>query len=80
MRIGTVGWKYYGAAESDSPESWLEIPSFIADWLRSLDLVLIATDHSCFDWEHVVRHSRLVVDTRNATKAVTKSREKIWKA
>ncbi|MEX0717775.1 MAG: nucleotide sugar dehydrogenase [Planctomycetaceae bacterium] len=50
------------------------------EFLASQDCVLIATDHSCYDWEHVVRHARLVVDTRNATKNVTVGREKIRKA
>ena len=49
-------------------------------YLSSLDCTLIATDHSAFDWEAIVRYSNLVVDTRNATKDVTSGREKIWKA
>jgi UDP-N-acetyl-D-glucosamine dehydrogenase len=35
--------------------------------LARYDCVLIATDHSVFDYEFIVRHSALVVDTRNAT-------------
>ena len=50
------------------------------DFLSSLDCALIATDHSVFDWEQVVRYAPLVVDTRNATHGVVRSREKIWKA
>ncbi|GIT28737.1 MAG: hypothetical protein Ct9H300mP1_07830 [Planctomycetaceae bacterium] len=42
--------------------------------------MLIATDHSAYDYDHVVRHARLVVDTRNATGNVTEGREKIRKA
>lgn len=38
-----------------------------AEALRAADAVLIATDHGSFDWEWVVRHARLVIDTRNAT-------------
>jgi UDP-N-acetyl-D-glucosamine dehydrogenase len=49
-------------------------------FLQSLDCVLIATDHSAFDYECIVRHAPLVVDTRNATRHVTKNREKICKA
>jgi UDP-N-acetyl-D-glucosamine dehydrogenase len=49
-------------------------------WLASLDCCLISTDHSAYDWDEVVRYSKLVVDTRNATKAVAEGREKIWKA
>jgi UDP-N-acetyl-D-glucosamine dehydrogenase len=45
--------------------------------LAAADVVLIATDHSGFDYDQIVRSSRLVVDTRNATKAVLNHREKI---
>ncbi len=51
-----------------------------ADYLASLDCALIATDHSAFDYEAIVRHSALVVDTRNATKHVRSGRNKIFKA
>ncbi len=51
-----------------------------ADFLGSQDCVLIATDHSAYDYEMIVRHSRLVIDTRNATKNVRVGREKIRKA
>ncbi len=50
------------------------------DYLKSLDCTLIATDHSAFDWDLIVKHSALVVDTRNATKNVVEGREKIKKA
>jgi len=38
--------------------------------LRAADAVVITTDHSDFDWNSVVRNSRLIVDTRNATAKV----------
>jgi UDP-N-acetyl-D-glucosamine dehydrogenase len=38
--------------------------------LQQYDCVLIATDHSAYDYEHVVAESRLVVDTRNATRGI----------
>ena len=50
------------------------------DYLTSLDCVLIATDHSAYDYDSIVEHATLVVDTRNATGKVTKNREKIVKA
>jgi UDP-N-acetyl-D-glucosamine dehydrogenase len=37
--------------------------------LGSFDCVLIATDHSEYDYENIVEQSRLVIDSRNATKA-----------
>jgi UDP-N-acetyl-D-glucosamine dehydrogenase len=33
--------------------------------LAAYDLV-IATDHSCLDYDFILRHAPLVVDTRNA--------------
>ena len=51
-----------------------------AEGLETYDAVLISTDHDDVDYGLVVKHSRLVVDTRNATKAVTEGREKIFKA
>jgi UDP-N-acetyl-D-glucosamine dehydrogenase len=35
--------------------------------LADADCVVIITDHSSYDWQHVVDHSRLVVDTRHVT-------------
>ena len=32
--------------------------------LSQMDCVLIATDHDCFDYEMIISHSKLVVDTR----------------
>jgi UDP-N-acetyl-D-glucosamine dehydrogenase len=49
-------------------------------YLRAQDCVVIATDHSAYDYAFIVEHSRLVLDTRNATKGVTRGREKIRKA
>src|ERR1700730_1887828 len=45
--------------------------------LASYDCVVIATDHSSYDYEAIVRDARLVVDTRNATRRVEGNREKI---
>jgi UDP-N-acetyl-D-glucosamine dehydrogenase len=38
--------------------------------LAKYDCVLIATDHSAYDYESIVRNSAVVVDTRNATRKV----------
>jgi len=51
-----------------------------SDWLSAQDVVIIATDHSAYDFDFIVKHSNLVVDTRNATKDVTESRDRIFKA
>jgi UDP-N-acetyl-D-glucosamine dehydrogenase len=51
-----------------------------SQYLSTQDCVLIATDHSGYDYEWIVSHSRLIVDTRNATRNVKSGREKIVKA
>lgn len=38
--------------------------------LGQYDCVLIVTDHSDYDYEHIVRESKLVVDTRKATRGI----------
>ncbi|HEY0306533.1 MAG TPA: nucleotide sugar dehydrogenase [Acidobacteriaceae bacterium] len=38
--------------------------------LAAYDCVLIVTDHSSYDYPHIVAESRLVVDTRNATRGI----------
>lgn len=48
--------------------------------LQSQDVVLIVTDHSAYDWDFIVQHASLVIDTRNACKNVKAGREKIVKA
>jgi UDP-N-acetyl-D-glucosamine dehydrogenase len=47
--------------------------------LQQQDAVLIITDHSCIDYPWLVKHSPLVIDSRNATKHVSVGREKIIK-
>jgi UDP-N-acetyl-D-glucosamine dehydrogenase len=51
-----------------------------SEYLASLDCLVIATDHSAYDWEFIVRYAPLIVDTRNATKDVANPRHKIWHA
>jgi UDP-N-acetyl-D-glucosamine dehydrogenase len=67
------------------PMRHFEVPDLASqeltsDFLASQDCVIIATDHSSYDWDFIVEHSPLVVDTRNATKNVTQHRERIYKA
>lgn len=49
-----------------------------AEILQQMDCIVIVTDHSCFDYPWIVSHSRLIVDTRNATKDIV-GKEKIVK-
>ena len=51
-----------------------------AKMLARYDAVLISTDHSSYDYPFIVDHAQLVVDTRDATKAVKRGRRKIVKA
>jgi UDP-N-acetyl-D-glucosamine dehydrogenase len=48
--------------------------------LSRYDCVVIATDHSSYDYEAVVRHSLRVVDTRNATAKVRGREAKVFLA
>jgi UDP-N-acetyl-D-glucosamine dehydrogenase len=43
-----------------------------ADSLKSYDCVVVATDHSCYDYNFILKHASLVVDTRNATNGALK--------
>lgn len=45
--------------------------------LAEMDAVIIVTDHSDYDAEEIVKFSRIVIDTRNATKDVKDKRDKI---
>src|SRR5215472_14076904 len=45
--------------------------------LASYDAVVIATDHSSYDYPAIVDSAKLVIDTRNATRRVVRHREKI---
>ena len=58
----------------------MESQELTPEYLASQDCVLIATDHSAYDYDFIVKHSQMVLDTRNATKNVTEGREKIYKA
>jgi UDP-N-acetyl-D-glucosamine dehydrogenase len=45
--------------------------------LAAYDCVLIATDHTSYDYPMIVESSQLVVDTRNATRRIARNRNKI---
>ncbi len=45
--------------------------------LASFDCVVIATDHSSYDYASILESSQLVVDTRNATRRIARHRNKI---
>jgi UDP-N-acetyl-D-glucosamine dehydrogenase len=54
--------------EIKSPQGSLASIELTEESLSSADCVVIATDHSCYDMEQVVAHSKLVFDTRGVTK------------
>ncbi|NLM20150.1 MAG: nucleotide sugar dehydrogenase [Peptococcaceae bacterium] len=58
---------------------YLESTELTPETLATADCVVIITDHSIIDYDMVVEHAQLIVDTRNATKNVKKRREKIYK-
>ena len=54
-----------------------ELPELTDDALLDADATLILTDHDAFDYERIVRLSKTVIDTRNATGNVAAHRDKI---
>jgi UDP-N-acetyl-D-glucosamine dehydrogenase len=48
--------------------------------LAEYDCVLIASNHSWYDWQVVADNAKLVIDTRNALSKVTGDRKHIVKA
>jgi UDP-N-acetyl-D-glucosamine dehydrogenase len=48
--------------------------------IKSYDCVLIATDHSSYDYQWIVDHAQLVVDTRNATRDCKRGLRKVVRA
>lgn len=67
-------WKHNG-----STRKWQGV-SLDPERLRGADAVLILTDHSSVDYELVGREAGLVIDTRNAMKAVRDPKARIFKA
>lgn len=51
-----------------------------SECLRTGDCVVIVTDHSTYDWDQIVRHAPLVVDTRNATRDVRDKEGRVIRA
>jgi UDP-N-acetyl-D-glucosamine dehydrogenase len=49
-------------------------------FLRKTDAVVITTDHSVYDYNEIVRYSRLIIDTRNAVKITDSNKNKVIKA
>jgi UDP-N-acetyl-D-glucosamine dehydrogenase len=56
---------------------WLESKPLSDELLDTHDCVVIVTGHRAVDYAHVVAHSKLVVDSCNATAGVTQNRKNI---
>ena len=59
------------------PELSMSSHALDPEYLASRDCVVIVTDHSLYDWEWIVTHAPLVIDTRNATRQVSVHRDRI---
>lgn len=53
--------------------------SLTAKLLQKMDCTVIIADHTCYDYDWIVQSSKLILDTRNATKNVKEGKEKILK-
>lgn len=52
-------------------------PSLTSTILAKHDVVVITTDHSAFDVDFIAKHAKVIVDTRNATKKLKRSRKNV---
>lgn len=48
--------------------------------IEKFDLVLIATNHACVDYQELADWAPLIVDTRNAMASTAVAPDKVWKA
>ncbi len=60
-------------------ETTLDSTPLTQDLLESQDCVVISAGHSSYDYDWIVAHATLVIDTMNATAAVKTHREKIFR-
>jgi UDP-N-acetyl-D-glucosamine dehydrogenase len=51
-----------------------------AETLASMDCILLATDHSAYDYRFILEHADLIVDTRNAFSGLNGAAEKVLQA
>lgn len=68
-----------GGRESDLITTLKSVPledSALAD----ADIVIITTDHSCIDYERVVKRAKVILDTRRATRTVSGALDgRVWR-
>jgi len=61
----------------DNPD--LKVTPLNEQALRKANCAVIITDHSNFNYQWIVDNSKIVVDTRNATKNIINGKEKVFK-
>jgi UDP-N-acetyl-D-glucosamine dehydrogenase len=78
-RGATVAYNdpYVAAIEVDG--LGMESVEITDEELAAADCAVIATNHSSYDWERIVRASGLLMDTRNATGHLASGRDKVVK-
>ena len=54
-RVGIAGWKYFTSTETSMPESWLEVPAYIVDTLRSMGCEVYNANQIFMEPEHGLR-------------------------
>ena len=72
-----VTWHDPYVRELKGLESLTRAAAVSSELLSQADCVVIATDHSSYDWEAIVKDAILIVDSRNATRQVGLGRHKI---
>ncbi len=58
-------------------DDYVESLPLTKDLLKSMDAVVITTAHKSLDYQFVVDHSNLVIDSRNATKGLLRTQGKV---
>ncbi len=74
-----VAERPFGHAEAGKETVTLSSRPYSADLLGASDVVVIVTGHGALDYQHVVEHAPLVVDTVNATRGVDGGGQRIWR-
>ena len=62
-----------------SPTRVLKSVRLTEEEIARSDCVVIATDHSCFDYEMILNHAQVLVDARNATRRLLEGKAKVIK-
>ncbi|MEI7902061.1 MAG: UDP binding domain-containing protein, partial [bacterium] len=61
---------------------WAGTPSVAwnRETIAGFDLVVVATAHTCVDYQQLAEWSQCIVDTRNSMAGIAMGSEKVWKA